>query len=124
MQIILVKEGNIKKLRSIYRLNKDFFYSKTSRSLWQYYRVKLAVDAANGNLFYFTVANGDTNSFKQKAKAETGNNGTKSVEIMIPLKYLSNFWITLEMPLINCEIDLILALYHLPKMQIKAHYSQ
>ena len=27
---------------------------------------------------------------------------------MVPLKYLSNFWTTLEMPLINCEIELIL----------------
>ena len=26
----------------------------------------------------------------------------------MPLKYLSNFWRTLEMPLINCEINLIL----------------
>ena len=30
------------------------------------------------------------------------------VEIMVPLKYLSNFWRTLKMPLINCEIELIL----------------
>ena len=30
------------------------------------------------------------------------------VEIMIPLKYLSNFWRTLEMLLINCEVNLIL----------------
>ena len=29
---------------------------------------------------------------------------------MIPLKYLSNFWRTLEMSLINCEIELILTL--------------
>ena len=29
---------------------------------------------------------------------------------MVPLKYLSNFWRTLEMPLINCEINLILTL--------------
>ena len=28
----------------------------------------------------------------------------------VPLKYLSNFWGTLEMPLINCEINLILTL--------------
>ena len=28
---------------------------------------------------------------------------------MVPLKYLSNFWRTLEMPLINCEVNLILA---------------
>ena len=27
---------------------------------------------------------------------------------MVPLKYLSNFWRTLQMPLINCEIELIL----------------
>ena len=31
-----------------------------------------------------------------------------NVEIMVPLKYLSNFWRTLEMPLINCEVNLIL----------------
>ena len=30
------------------------------------------------------------------------------VEIMVPVKYLSNFWRTLEMPLINCEVNLIL----------------
>ena len=27
---------------------------------------------------------------------------------MVPLKYLSNFWRTLDMPLINCEINIIL----------------
>ena len=32
----------------------------------------------------------------------------KNVEIMVPLKYLSNFWRTLQMPLINCEVNLIL----------------
>ena len=39
---------------------------------------------------------------------QTGDDGTKNVEIMVPLKYLSNFWRTLEMLLINCEINLIL----------------
>ena len=38
---------------------------------------------------------------------QTGHNETKNVEIMVPLKYLSNFWRTLEMPLINC-VKLIL----------------
>ena len=54
--------------------------------------------------------NNTTDSFKFKAKitGQTGNNGTKGVEIMVPLKYLSNFWRTLEMPLINCEVNLIL----------------
>ena len=33
---------------------------------------------------------------------------TKDVEIIVPLKYLSKFWRTLEMPFINCEVNLIL----------------
>ena len=33
---------------------------------------------------------------------------TKDVKTMVPLKYLSNFWRNLEMPLINCEINLVL----------------
>ena len=43
---------------------------------------------------------------KEKAASQTGYNGTKDVEIMVPLKYLRNFWRTLEMPVINCEINL------------------
>ena len=39
---------------------------------------------------------------------QTGDDGTKNVEITVPLKYLSDFWRTLEMPLINCEINLTL----------------
>ena len=33
----------------------------------------------------------------------------KETEIVIPLKYLSNFWKNLNIPLINCEVELILA---------------
>ena len=74
-------------------------YSKTSGSLWQYYR-----DEPNDNL-------ADYESFKCKIKITrktpaAGN--VKYVKIMVPLKYLSKFWRTLEMPLINCEISLIL----------------
>ena len=36
------------------------------------------------------------------------NDGTKVVKIMIPLKYLRNFWRKLEIWLINCEINLII----------------
>ena len=74
-------------------------YSKTSGSLWQYYK-----DDPNDNLT-------DSESFTSKVKI-TGNTPaagtTKDVEIIIPLKYLSNFWRTLEMALINCEVNLIL----------------
>ena len=39
----------------------------------------------------------------------TLNDGnTKYVEIIVPLKYLSNFWGTLEKPLINCKVNLVL----------------
>ena len=74
-------------------------YSKTSGSLGQYYK-----DNPNDNLT-------DSESFKSKIKitGKTPSNGnTKDVEIIVPLKYLSNFWRTLEMLLINCEVNLIL----------------
>ena len=50
----------------------------------------------------------DSFNFKAKITGQTGDKGTKEVEIMVPLKYLSSFWRTLEMPLINCEINLLL----------------
>ena len=43
-----------------------------------------------------------------KITGQTNNDGIINVEIMVPLKYLSYFWRTLEMPLINCEVELIL----------------
>ena len=33
----------------------------------------------------------------------------KNVEIVVPLKYLSNFWRTLDTLLVNCEVSLTLA---------------
>ena len=74
-------------------------YSKTSGSLWQYYK-----DDPNDNL-----ANSESFKSKVKITGKTPNNGnTKDVEIIVPLKYLSNFWRTPEMPLINREVNLIL----------------
>ena len=81
-------------------------YSKTSRILFQYCRVVPAV-YNNDAVTDFTKANvTDSLNLKEKLTGQTGDNGTKDVEVMIPLKYLSNFWRTLEMPLINCEITL------------------
>ena len=46
---------------------------------------------------------------KQKITGKTDNNKKiDNIEIMVPLKYLSSFWRTLEKPLIDCEIELIL----------------
>ena len=80
--------------------------SKTCESLWQYCKDIPAVNN-NDDVVEFNGAN-TTGSFSLKAKlaGQAGDNGTKEVEIMLPLKYLSNFWRTMEMPLINCESNL------------------
>ena len=41
-----------------------------------------------------------------KIKEKASSNGTIDVEVMVPLKYLCNLWITLEMLLINCGLNL------------------
>ena len=73
-------------------------YSKTSWSLWQYYK-----DDPNDNIVKSKL-------FKSKIKI-TGKTpavgNAKDVEMIVPLKYLTNFWRTLEMSLINCEVNLI-----------------
>ena len=81
-------------------------YLKTSGILWQFHRDVPALDN-DGTITNFTENNA-TESFNLKVKltGQTGDDGTENVEIMVPLKYLSNFWRTLERPLINCEITL------------------
>ena len=83
-------------------------YSKTSESLWQYCKDIPGVD--NNNLIVNFAENNLTDSFNFKVKitGQTVDDGRKKVEIMVPLKHLSNFWRTLEMSLINCKINLIL----------------
>ena len=83
-------------------------YAKTTGSLWQYCKDIPARDN-NDEITEFTAGNPtDSFNFKAKITGRTGDDGTKNVEIMVPLKYLSNFWRPLEMPLINCEVNLIL----------------
>ena len=81
-------------------------YLKTSGSLWQYSRDNMALDN-NDKIIDFSANSNNSNSFKfnQQITEQTGNRDTKNVEITVPLKYLSNFWRTLEIPLINCEIS-------------------
>ena len=83
-------------------------YSKTLGSLWQYCKDIPAVDNNNAIVNFAEINLTDSFNFKVKMTGQTGDDGTKNVEIMVPLKYLSNFWRTLETPLINCEINLIL----------------
>ena len=67
---------------------------------------------------------------KEKITGQTDNNGTKDVETIVPLKYLGNFWRTLEMPLIKCKIGIFLTwslyivFYRHVLLQIKQQYLQ
>ena len=92
-------------------------YRKTIGSLYHYYRDELTNDG-NDN---FANRNANfSNTFKYKNKI-TGNTynvdaaaadydvnkeGTQAIELAIPLKYLGNFWRTLNIPLISCEVSL------------------
>ena len=64
----------------------------------------------NGGIVHFNGISGiDSINFKTKITGQTGNNGRiDNVEIIVPLKYLSNCWRTLEISLINREVNLIL----------------
>ena len=71
-------------------------YLKTLGILWQYYR-----DDLNGN-----ITQPESFNYKIKITEKTpAVDNTMDVEIAGPLKYLSNFGKTLEMALINCELN-------------------
>ena len=76
--------------------------------MWQYCKDIPAINDNNAIVNFTNNNLTDSFNFKIKITGQTGDNETKNVEIIVPLKYLSNFWRTLEMPLINCEVNLIL----------------
>ena len=93
-------------------------YRKTTGSLYNYYRDELSDDANNNNSPNIQVINSKTFKYKtnitgdtyEKTIVNTGydidKEGTKEVELAVPLKYLGNFWRSLNMPIINCEVSL------------------
>ena len=82
-------------------------YSDTSGHLWQF----------KGDEMMGSLANNTSSSFKYKSNligntdADGANRKKEGVKIAFPLKYLSNFWRSLEMPLINCKVELSLKWY-------------
>ena len=106
-------------------------YSKTSASLWNYYRDDLTDEANDDNGPNKNVIN--SKSFKDKTSitgstynvprriADADGNpvnipnydqnkrGTKEFEIAVPLEHLGNFWNSLNIILINCEVSLTLS---------------
>ena len=98
--------------------------------MWNYYRDELSDDENNNNNPNKNVTNSESFKYKTSITGSTYNvdakitnvegneinnpaydankSGSKKVEIVVPLKYLSNFRRTLDMRLINCEIELVL----------------
>ena len=80
-------------------------YSDTSGNLWQFKRDEVPV--GNGDL---TINNSQTFKYKAAILRKTAdavnntNSSVKEAKILVQLKYLSNFWRSLEMPLTNCKV--------------------
>ena len=96
-------------------------YSKTTGSLWNYYRDEPNNPPINlvANPFIvlydrYRITNSASFKYKSSIIGKTPNNDNdnnnkmKNVKIIVPLKHLSNFWKTLSMSLDNCEVSLIL----------------
>ena len=86
-------------------------YSKTTGSLCYYYRDEPNNPPAN-NYNKDPIKNPASSKYKNNIIGKTpnndnGDNNKKDSEILVPLKHSSNFWRMLDMPLINCEINLI-----------------
>ena len=84
-------------------------YEKTSTSLFNYYRD----EPSGNNTRNILIRNSKSFDYKTNiiGNLDIGENEKEDVTIAIPLKYLGNFWRSLDIPLINCEITLILSWY-------------
>ena len=85
-------------------------YRKTTGSLRNCYRDERNSDTDDNEMKHSII---NSESFDYKANfmenGATQNNLTKNdVTIDVPLKNLSNFWRNLNIPIINCEVELIL----------------
>ena len=90
-------------------------YEKASGSLFNYYRDEPnEAEIANDNgAINILIRNSKSFDYKTEiaGSLDAGENEREDVTIAIPLKYLGNFWRSLDIPLINCEITLILSWY-------------
>ena len=104
-------------------------YRKTTGSLYNYYRDELNDDADLNNFDNNNVVSSEAFKYKTKIIGNTysieatipnpaggarianpyydaNKEGTQTIELAIPLKYLGNFWRALNLPLISCEVSL------------------
>ena len=86
-------------------------YRKTTCSLWNYYRDESSdpLSPDSESFKYKTSITGNAyNAGDGDADCDPENVGKNETKFVIPLKFLSNFWRTLSILLINCEIELVL----------------
>ena len=87
------------------------YKKNTTGSFWNYYRDEPneeSIDGGNAAIKY-SIRNSKSFDYKTSITGTLeGDNTEIEVEIVVPLKYLTNFWRVLNMSLINCEINLIL----------------
>ena len=79
--------------------------------MWNYYRDEPSNPLSfNSESFkYKTSITGNTYNGRADEADYDGNKvGKNKTEFVIPLKHLRNFWRSLNIPLINCEVELIL----------------
>ena len=90
-------------------------YEKTSGYLFNYYRdePKEHTIGDGNNAVNISIRNSESFEYKTKivGSLAAGELEKEDVEIAIPLKYLGNFLRSLDIPLINCEITLVLSWY-------------
>ena len=83
---------------------------KKTASLWNYYRDEPNSSTDDDNITQ-SILNSESFDYKANFKENgvTHDNLTKNdVKVVVPLKHLSNFWKSLNIPLVNCEVELIL----------------
>ena len=88
---------------------------KTSGSSLNYYKDEPKEYTIGGGNNAINISIRNSKSFDYKTKItgslDAGEDEKEDVTIAIPLKYLGNFWRSLDIPLINCETTLILSWY-------------
>ena len=86
-------------------------YRKTTGSLWNYYRYEPS-NPLSSNSESFKYKTSITGNTYNVGAGEAGYDATKvgknETEVVVSLKHLSNFWKALNIPLINCELELII----------------
>ena len=85
-------------------------YKKTTGILWNYYRVEpnSSFDINNRDSINYSIKDSDSFNYKISTTGQLENDDEEKedIKIVVPLKYLSKFWRTLNIPLINCETSL------------------